>query len=331
MRLHLQTSDPRPLMDALSLVSHLRRKVYIRFSTSVVAVILVDETVGSQPQLWAKIQTKAVFDHISIQCDRVSIAVEINADSLLLALHNYERSHCQCLTLRLQKNTLGGAISKSTKGRNANLCLSYVEEESEIVHSFRVPAKVLRSSHQAFLLREPEVSQIQFMILLPNSFAHVFRRLERFKVLSPTDVITLRATHTNNSGSLGIQFEREGQFVVTLSWNESLQFLKPIENDPDSGTSSLGYSLHQTERLFEDVSEADSGISVRMLEWKVASRIVSTCKRVVLLVAHGACVFHCLVDDSDAVEIIYYIHGVNLDSQSVSESLGVSQSHPVRI
>ena len=322
MKLKLRTQNIEALKTTLSLISHIRKFVILRFTPTQLLIILVNgSSITQEPQVWCKLQINNMFDQIEIQSLRDNtILLEINIEQLLQTLHNFNRANSDGLNIRLQKkNTSGGQGINISNGRIASLALFYSNiniNSNAINHTFRLPVKILKNTDDIMLLKEPELTEVDLMMRLPKEFLSTYKRLEKFKKTSNNDLVNIKSSR-RNGGFLGFVLEEEGKFKVTISWNDKLEVQKPNRSNFNGESLQLA-NLHNpgsvmSQDIDEDDIHEDKEILVRLRDWKMASKIVATCKTVIFLITHKeACVLHCLLDDTDDVEIIYYINGVKI-------------------
>lgn len=309
MKLKLRTRSTETLRSTLSLISPLRKYVVLRFTPSQLLVILVDgSAVVQEPQVWCKLPLAGLFDLVEILSLREdTILLEINVELLLQTLRNFDRANSDGLNIRLQRKDSSGANGSSTSsGRTASLALYYASVNANtntINHTFRIPVKILKNLQDALHLREPEIADVDLMVKLPSEFSATYRRLEKFKKASSNDLVTIRASR-RRGGFLGFVLEEEGKYNVTIGWNDKLEVRRARNQEGLLPQAQDGVVDE------EDESE-DKEITVKLRDWKMALKIVATCKTVILLLTHQeACVLHCLLDEQDEVEVIYYISAV---------------------
>ncbi|CAK7892218.1 DNA damage checkpoint control protein Mec3p [[Candida] anglica] len=332
MKLKLHTLNTETLKTTLALVSHIRRFVILRFTTTHLLIISVNGTsVTLEPQVWCKLQIHSIFDQIEIQSlNDNTISLEINIELFLQTLRNFDRaSNSEGLSIRLQRKESSGEQGVTVNnGRTASLALFYSNtnlNSNTINHTFRIPVKILKNTHEAMFLKEPELAGVDHMMRLPQEFASTYKRLDKFRKFGNNELVSIR-TSRRDGGFLGFVLEEEGSFKVTISWNNKLEIQKPRKDSEMNQNTLTGDSLRTAYRELlegannqdapDDLDEdEDKEISVRLRDWRMASKIVSTCKRVIFLVAHQeACVLHCLLDDSGDVEIVYHITGTRVRS-----------------
>lgn len=254
----------------------------------------------------------AIFNEIEIQSLRDNvILLEINIELLLQTLRNFDKANSQDLSIRLQRKE-SSAGSSSGGSRTASLALYYSDvnmNANTINHTFRIPVKILKGSTE--ILQEPELPNVDLMMRLPNEFSSTYKRLDKFKKTLPGDLVTIKASR-RNGGYLGFVLREEGKFKVTVRWNEKLDIHKP-QAGLDSDSIRAAALNEQNDEVDEDDESEDMEITVKLKDWRMAAKIVSTCKTIIFLMCHNeACVIHCLLDDSDDVEMIYYICGVKM-------------------
>lgn len=320
MKLKLRTQSIESLKTTLSLISHLRKFVVLKFTETQLSVILINGTsMGHEPQVWCKLQMSSIFDQVEIQSIRDNtILLEINIELLLQTLKNFDKANSDGLNIRLQrKDSSGGQGTNLSTGRTASLALFYSNintNTNTINHTFRIPVRILKNTHDAMDLKEPELTDIDLMMRLPNEFTSTYKRLDKFKRASNNDLVTIK-TSRRRGGFLGFILEEDGKFKTTISWNDKLEVLKPNQQNLDS--ESMRMTVLQGAEDENAINEADENedkeIAVKLNDWRMASKIVATCKTVVFLIAHKeGCVLHCLLDETDDVEIAYYISGVKI-------------------
>lgn len=313
MKLKLRTQSTETLKLCFSQISNLRKFVVLRFSPEQLLAILVKDTSLSQePQVWCKFKMLAIFNEIEIQSLRNDVVLlEINIDLFLQTLKNFEKADSHDLSIRLQRKEASADGTTSGGARTASLALYYSDTTSSaniVNHTFRIPVKILKGSTD--ILQEPEIPKVDLMMRLPNEFSSTYKRLDKFRKNLASDLVTIKASR-RRGGYLDFVLHEEGKFRVTIRWNEKLEVQKPKRSDLDTDSlraQALGAADDSGD---ENEEEEDTEIVVKLRDWKMASRIVSTCKTVIFLMCHKeACVLHCLLDDSDDVEILYYLSGV---------------------
>lgn len=320
MKLKLFTRNTELLKTTLSLINQQRKYLTLKFTSDYVSIILInDATTDQEYEIWSKLKMSTIFDEVEIQSLRDdSVAIEINGEQLLQTLKHYEKAHSDGLHIRLQRH--GGEDQGNDKSRKASLALYYsaIETNSTTVnHTFKIPIRILKTNHEINSLQEPQLQVIDLIMALPNAFVSTYKRLDKFKRNSVNDSVTIKASR-RNGGFLGFVLEEEGKYKVTIRWNDDLDIRKPPPSDSPSFTPD---SMRRQNETFatrdndNDVDEFDDNedklITVKLKDWKMASRIVAHCKSVILLLADNeACVMHCLLDDTDDVEIIYSIKAI---------------------
>ncbi|KAK6464039.1 checkpoint protein Hus1/Mec3 [Scheffersomyces coipomensis] len=320
MKLKLKTNNTESLKTALSLISSLRKYILLRFTPDILYVISVNgQSISQEPQVWCKLKMHAIFNQIEIQSLRDNtISLEVNVELLLQTLRNFDKANSDGLNIRLQrKESTGAQGANSGNSRTASLALFYSNinvNASTINHTFRIPVKILKNTQDLLLLKEPELHDIDLIIKLPQEFVSTYRRLDKFKRSSSNDTVCIKASR-RGGGFLGFVLEEEGKYRVTISWNEKLEVLKPFQENVE-GEMMIRTELQHINGDAGNIDENDPGedkeIVVRLKDWQMASKVVSTCKTVYLLLTAKECVLHCLLEDSDEVEIIYYISGIRI-------------------
>lgn len=311
MKLKLMTRNIEKLKDTLSLISHLRKFVILKITPKELNVILVNTgSVNLEPQVWCKFNTSSLFESMEIQSMRDNtILMEINIDLLLQTLRNFDKANSEGLNIRLQRTDASGEQGTSTKnGRTASLALFYsnININSNIInHTFRIPVKILKEAQDFF--QQPSHTEVGLIVRLPNEFVTIFKRLEKFKKTSFNDIVSIQASN-RDVGSLRFVLEEDGKFKVTVSWNSKLEFHKPISTDADT----IRESLKNVDTMILESSFGSEvlNINVKLKDWQLASKIVGRCRTVVLCIEPGNCSLHCLLDETDDVELVYFINGV---------------------
>lgn len=310
MKLKLRTQSTETLKNCFSQISSLRKFVILRFSPEQLLVILINgSSITQEPQVWCKFKMLAIFSEIEIQSLRNDvILLEINIELFLQTLRNFDKANSHDLSIRLQRKESGPGTGGS---RTASLALYYSDvtvNANTVNHTFRIPVKILKGTHDE--LREPELPLVDLVMRLSNEFSSTYKRLDKFKNLAG-DLVTVRASR-RRGGFLGFVLQEEGKFKVTIAWNDKLDVQKPSKG-LDSDSIRAQALQDQTDYVDEDDETEDKEITVKLKDWKMASKIVSTCKTIIFLLCHKeACVLHCLLDDTDDVEVIYYISGVKI-------------------
>lgn len=323
MKLKLHGVHIDTLSQTLSLISHLRKFIVLRFTPSVLTIILQNgHSINLEPQVWCKLNATTLFDEIDIQSLRDNIvSLEINVDLLLQTLRNYDKANSDGLFIRLQRKDSDKQHGSSnggggnTAGRSAYLALFYVNinlNSNTFHHTFRIPIKILKSNPS--LLQEPEHTNIGLVIRLPPQFLTMYKRLDKFKRTSSNETVTIRASK-NHGGFLGFILEEEGKFRVTVSWNDRLEVQKPHNNQVDH--DSLRETMHDAPGEQPENEEGgetdDMEIVVKLKDWQMASKLVSQCLSVLLLIGDKDCALVCSLDsDHGDCEIVYYINGIRM-------------------
>lgn len=314
MKLKLFSDDPLALKNTLSLIVPARKSVVLRFTPEILYVILINEgSVSQEPQIWCKVKMRLLFDQIQIQSNQDNIVLlELNGELLLQTLRHFEKSSTDGLNIRLQKRD---ASESNENSRTVSLTLYYTNitaSTGNVNHTFKIPANILRSTHPVMQLQEPTLSSIDLVMRLPNEFATIYKRLDKFKKTYQNDTVSIKSSR-RNGGFLGFLMEEDGKYKVTISWNEGLDIRKPNNNDPDSYINSSLFVTRDDDYIDEDDDLEDKEVSVRLRDWKMASKIVATCKTVILSLAdREGVVLTCLLEESEDVEIIYYINALRI-------------------
>jgi G2-specific checkpoint protein len=237
----------------------------------------------NQPQVWCKLST-AIFDVYEVDSLRDNtISLELNVEQLLQVLKQYEKSNSDELAIRLQKKT-----EANSSKRSASLGLFFVENvslmsASPVHHSYNIPVRLLKRETDS-RITEPELSNVDVMMRLPNDISLLFKRIERYKTSEYLKVIG------TNHGSLSLNINDSKNMNLTITWNQELE-------------------VPQSDGSLDDIKHE---ILVRLKDWKLGTRICEVCKNMVLIISHDeALVLHCYLDDEETCEIIYFINGVN--------------------
>lgn len=313
MKLKLHTQNTESLKTTLSLISHVRKFVILKFTAVQLLIILVNSaSISQEPQIWCKLSMESVFDQIEIESMRENtILLEINIDLLLQTLRNFDKANSDGLNIRLQrKDTSGGHGVTIGNVRTASLALFYSNVSvSTVNHTFRIPVKILKTTHEGVLVQEPELSLVELIMKLPNEFALTYKRLEKFKA-SNNELVTIKASR-RGGGFLGFILEEEGKYRVTISWNDKLEVQKPKSSIVDGESIRMQTDTYEDDLINQDENE-DKEITVKLRDWQMASKIVAICKTVVFLMTPKDGVLHCMLEDSDDVEIVYFLGGVKV-------------------
>ncbi|KAK6877482.1 DNA damage checkpoint control protein MEC3 [Candida tropicalis] len=318
MRLKLMTRCTETLKETLSLISHIRKFVILKFSQQQLTIISVNgQTINSEPQVWCKLNMSSLFESIQVESIHGNtVSIELNIDLLLQTLKNFDKANSEGLNIRLQRTETSGKQGINTKaGRTASLALFYSNlniNANVINHTFKIPAKIVKDPIN--VLREPTHSDLGLIMKLPNEFVTMFKRLEKFKKTPSNDSVTIKASR-RDGGFLGFILEEEGKYRVTISWNNRLEVQKQSANE----SQSLRDTVHQLSSqdgptIDEDDEEdptsvEDIDLNVRLKDWLSASKIVGRCKIVIVNIGLRECSLHCFLDDTDDVEIVYFING----------------------
>jgi G2-specific checkpoint protein len=311
MKLKLHTQNTEALKTTLSLIGQIRKYIILKFTPTQLQIILVNgQSITQEPQVWCKLNITHLFDQVEIQSLRENtILLEINLELLLQTLKNFDKANSDGLNIRLQRKDSFQATNNS---RTASLALYYSNvnmNTNTINHTFRIPVKILKNTHDIMLLKEPELTEVDLMMRLPNEFASTYKRLEKFKKVSNNETVTIKASR-KSGGFLGFVLEEEGKYRVTISWNDKLEVHQPSKESNFDGESLRIAVLQKSQEVEEDTEDRE--ITVRLRDWQLAAKIVATCKTVIFLITPSDCVLHCMLEDSDDIEIIYYISGLRI-------------------
>lgn len=311
MKLKLRTQSTETLKTCLSQFGGLRKFAVLRFSPQKLSIISVDTTsIALEPQLWCNVKMLAVFSEVYVQSIRDNvISLELNTDLLLQALRNFEKASSHELSIRLQRKDLAGEKSNL---RNASLALGYADSLASVgvvSHLFQIPVKILKGGHEISVLKEPELRDVDLLVRLPSEFHTTFKRLDKFKKL-PGDLVTIMASR-RKGGYMAFVLEELGKYKVTLAWNKKLETRKPQVAHLDSDAIREAILRDGPGDVDEENSSEDKRIAVRLKDWRAAAKVMAGCHTVVFALRHReACALHCLLDDSDDVQITYYVSGL---------------------
>lgn len=298
MKLKLKTQSTETLRRCFSQIHSFRKFVVLRISPEELLVILADvSSVMEEPQVWCKFPMESIFSEVEVASLRENvILLEINIELFLQTLKNFDKANSRDLNIRLQKKEGAGS------SRTAFLALHYTEVlNSSMNHTFRIPVKILKGN---VLMKVPELPRVDIMMKLPQEFCSIFRRLEKFRSTLNQDRVTIRASR-HNGGSLQFLLEHADNYKVYLTWKSQLEFQDLV---PQSDSlRSMNENLLDNELSSDDAVE----VTVKLRDWRLAQKIVGNCKTMVFLMCRDtACVIHCLLDDAEEVELMYYIDGV---------------------
>lgn len=315
MKLKLRTQSTETLRICFSQISNLRKFVVLRFSPEqLLAILIKDTSLNQEPQVWCKFRMLAIFNEIEVQSLRNDVVLlEINIDLFLQTLKHFEKANSHDLSIRLQRKDASVDGANTGGSRAASLALYYSEvtaSANTVNHTFRIPVKILKGSTE--ILHEPELPKVDLMMRLPNEFSSTYKRLDKFKKNLAGDLVTIKASG-KRGGYLGFVLHEEGKYRVTIRWNDKLVVHKPKVSSLDTDSLRAQALAEREEPVDEDDELEDTEIVVKLKDWKMASKIVSTCKTIIFLICHKeACVLHCLLDDTDDVEVLYFISGVKI-------------------
>lgn len=278
-----------------------------------------------------------IFDVYEVESARNNvIAMEINIDLLYNVLKNFERANSEGLHIRLQRKLANDIHvsndannSNNSKGQNkrlASLAITYnelINSTTQINHSFKIPIRLLKKESDERII-EPELSSVDLLLKLPENISSLFRRIDRFKNAKNLTICG------DKVGDLSLILNEDDMKVI-LSWNEKLlvqrqqQQQQPQQVLDTSGSLSNGNNTTPTSidanshagtgdnNTTEEINEIIS-VDVKLKDWKFGAKCCELCSNVVLILSHPyAVVLHCYLDDTDDVEIIYYINGITTD------------------
>lgn len=310
MKLKLRTQSTDLLNTCLSQISYVRKYVTLRFTPQQLCAILVNSSaVALEPQIWCKFPMHSLFYDVEILSLRDNvIMLEINIEQFLQAIRNFNKASLTDLSLRLQRKEGKASL------RAAYLTLYYSDvsaNSSTINRTFRLPVRITKDAGD--VLKEPELPRIDLMMKLPRDFSAVYKRLDKFRNSTAQDQVSVQASRRQGGYVRFVLLEADTH-KTTIKWNDKLDVLKPAGT---VDTDSLHAGLQELSRpVDENDASEDCEVSVRLHDWRMAAKIVSTCKTVIMLMCHEtACVIHCLLDDMEDVEVVYYISGVRGDPE----------------
>jgi len=309
MKLNLQASDVESLKNTLTLIRPLRKFAVFKFTGEYLLVILVNSrSVHLEPQVWCKLKMTSIFTEIEVKSQRDNvITFEINLDLLLTTLKNFEKSNSDGLKIRLQRNINDQAIQSLKNSRLASLAIIYSHinlNSNGVTNQFRIPVRILKGENNLQILKEPELTDVNLIVKLPQDFLAIYRRLEKFKRVGD-DMITITA---NTKTGLHFTLEEDGRFKVTILWNDKLEIQKPVNN---LDTESLREAVLRPEESALD-ENIELQIMIKLSDWQLTAKLLQECKTVILIMSSRECALHCLLEDSDDIGIIYYINGYRL-------------------
>ncbi|GMM38167.1 Mec3 protein [Saccharomycopsis crataegensis] len=328
MKLRITMSSVDQLRSTVSTLLALRKFCVLRFTPAYLQLISASI---SEPQVWAKIISE-VFD--SYECESIRdnlIVMEINAESLFTVLRNFERANSDVMVVKLQRKLANaiddnGTINKGASAKRlASLTFSYNESinsstgtATSVTHTVKIPIRLLRKESDERII-EPELHAIDLVLRLPPTIGALFRRAERFK---KTRNVSVCGT---NQGELSLMLDEDG-LRVTSSWNEKLLVQRESTGEEAAGekrdqneTGNIQDPTFDRGKITNSVTESDDegsfiSVDVRLKDWRNGLRFVENCRHVILILsASSAVVLHCSLDDTDEVEIIYYINAVTGD------------------
>ena len=309
MKLKLKTQSPETLRRCLAQINTFRNFVVLRFTPDELLAILANVSLLLQePQVWCKFPMYAIFSEVEVVSQRDNtIMVEINIDLFLQALRNFDRANSRDFNIRLQRKEGAGK-------RSAYMALQYTEvANAALNHTLRIPVKILKGN---VLMKVPELPRVDMMMRLPQEFAAMFRRLEKFGSATKHDCVTIRATR-RDGGSLLFLLKEADSYKVCLAWKARLELQESLELDSLAAVADVGAELGaQRSPSSSDALNlpADVEVTVKLHDWCLAHKIVGSCKAMVFLMCHNnACVIHCLLDDAEEVELMFYISGIRSD------------------
>lgn len=303
MKLKLRTQSTETLKRCFSLISNIRKFVILRFSpTQLLTILINDSSVLQEPQVWCKFPMESIFNEIEVLSLKDNVVLlEINIEMFLQTLRHFDRANSHDLSLRLQKNS-----STSSSSRSASLALYFsetTENANTINHTFRVPVRILKGVDE---LREPELPVVDLMMKLPNEFSSTYKRLDKFQHSMAQERVRIIAN--GHEGHLKFVLEEQDNYKVTIAWNDKIDMFKP---QSASDSNSFRATAYNGERDGENDDLEGKEITVRLKDWRLAARIVESCRTVMFLICHNhACALHCLLDDTEDVEMVYYISAV---------------------
>lgn len=298
MKLKLRTQSTETLRKCFSQINTFRKFVILRFTPNELLAVLADiSSVLQEPQVWCRFPMHSIFSEVEVVSMRDnSILIEINIELFLQSLRNFDKANSRDFSIRLQRK------EGDRNTRTAYLALNFTETiNSTINHSFKIPVKILKSN---VLLEVPELPNPDLIVKLPPEFSSTFRRLDKFRGTANKENVTIRASR-ENGGSLRFFLEEADNYKVTLTWKAKLKFQ---EKPPQSDSLGLASNIAVNDCA---VSDESVEVTVKLRDWRFAQKIVSNCKTIILIMyQNNACVFHCLLDEAEEVEVIYYVTGI---------------------
>lgn len=301
MKLKLRTQSTETLRKCFSQIHRFRKFVILRFSPDELLAILADvSAVLQEPQVWCKFPMRSIFSDVEVHSMRDNvILLEINIELFLQTLRNFDTANSRDFVIHLQRK------EGASKSRTAYLALNYSETtNTTISHTFRIPVKILKGN---VLIKVPELRHVDLMMKLPHEFSTTFRRLDKFRSNANNDRVIIRASRANG-GCLQLYLEEAGNLKVVLTWKAKLELQEKAPSSDSLGAISSNSVVDGMD------SEAPVEIILKLRDWRPAQRIVGNCNSFTFLMCHNdACVIHCVLDDAEEVEMIYYVSGIHSD------------------
>lgn len=234
----------------------------------------------NEPQVWCKL-TNDIFDVYEVQSLRDNtISFEMNVEQFFQVLKQYEKSNADQLAIRLQKR------ENNTGKRSASLALFFNDSTttlSSMSHTFSISVRLLRKESDERIV-EPELTNVDVLMRLPEDISSLFKRIERYK---SSDLLKIIGS---NHGKLSLNIKQEN-LSVTMSWNEAMT----VQTEAEPSTQ-----------------EAKHEVQVKLKDWRLGSKICEVCKNMVLIISENeALVLHCYLDETESCQIIYFINAVN--------------------
>lgn len=248
---------------------------------------------SGEPQAFCKLSSE-IFDEYEVESARDAISFELDIEAFLKTLRDFEKSRAEAMYIRLQRklaNDLGS--DNSTKGKIlkklATLALTYTqnfENYTAANMTHKLPISLI-TQERDLRLQEPDVGEVDLFLRLPLTVSVLFKRIERFRT---SRLVTVCGDHEGHLSLLVAQ----DSLKVGLTLNEKLLVQEEGGDDPQDKKEQVC-------------------VNVKLKDWRLGGRLCEACENVVLVFCEPRMlVLHCFMDDSDDVEIMYYMAGVTV-------------------
>ncbi|KAH3678197.1 hypothetical protein WICMUC_001626 [Wickerhamomyces mucosus] len=263
-------------VDILSI----RKYAVFRFSSDKLNII---SGAINEPQIWSTLSYD-IFDIYEVESLRDNIiSFEINIEEFYQILKSFQNLESEKLSIRLQKANNG-------KKRSALLTVVFNEFNdlnNEINHVFTISIRLLKREMDQ-LIKEPELTNIDMILNLPQDFTTFLKRIERYKNI---EYLLFKLT---TLGKLTVILKQDNN-NVTIEWNEPLHI-----------------QLQQQE---EESIDKDVEILIKYKDLKLNSRFFEIIKNSMMIISNKeALVFQCFLNDdlNNENQLVYFINGVTL-------------------